>query len=470
MPSPSPALIARFADIVGSAHAITESADMAAYLVEHRDLYQGRTPLVLRPGSTDEVAAILKLAGETGTAIVPQGGNTGLVGGQIAQGGEVIVSLSRMNRIRSVNPDDDTITVEAGTVLDQVHKAAEAADRLFPLSLGSEGSCQIGGNLSTNAGGTAVLAYGNARDLVLGLEVVLADGRVWEGLRSLRKDNTGYHLKDLFIGAEGTLGIITAAVLKLFPRPREVATAFVAVDDPATALKLFSLARGMAGAQLTACELMPRAGLEMVLKHAAGARDPIAAPYPWYVLVELASPLEGSGVSGVLQAILEDGFEQGIVRDAAVAESIAQAQDFWQLRLLMSEVQRAEGGSIKNDVSVPVARSAELIARGIEAVKTIVPGCRPIPFGHLGDGNIHFNFSQPVDGARDAFLEQWDAVTGAINEIVADLGGSISAEHGIGLMKQHLMETIKSPVELDMMKALKQAFDPKGILNPGKVV
>ncbi|MEJ8571685.1 FAD-binding oxidoreductase [Microbaculum marinum] len=470
MPALAADLLKRFAAIVGDAHAITEPADLEPFLIEHRDLYRGSTPLVLRPGSVAEVAQIMALASETGTPIVPQGGNTGLVGGQIPHNGEVVLSLSRLNRIRSVDPGNDTMTVDSGVVLEQIQKAADEADRLFPLSLGAEGSCQIGGNISTNAGGTAVLAYGNTRDLVLGLEVVLADGRIWNGLRSLRKDNTGYHLKDLFIGAEGTLGIVTGAVLKMFPKPREVATAFVAVDDPAAALKLFTVARGKAGAQLTGCEILPRIGIEMVLKHAAGTRDPLAEAHPWYVLVELSSPLEGADVDGLMQAILEQAFETGTVRDAAIAGSIAQARDFWQIRLMMSEVQRSEGGSIKSDISVPVGKVAEMLERGIGIVEKMIPGVRPVPFGHLGDGNIHFNFSQPVGSDRAAFMAHWDEVTRVLDDLVMELGGSISAEHGIGFMKRDLMELIKQPVELDMMRAIKQAFDPKGILNPGKVV
>ncbi|MCT8970269.1 FAD-binding oxidoreductase [Microbaculum marinisediminis] len=466
----APELIARFAALVGDRYAITDTHEIEPYQRERRDLYRGRAPLVLRPGSVAEVSAILALASETGTAVVPQGGNTGLVGGQIAHDGEIVLSLSRLNAIRSVDPDNDTMTVEAGVVLDDIHKAADSADRLFPLSLGSEGSCQIGGNLSTNAGGTAVLAYGNTRDLVLGLEVVLADGRVWNGLRSLRKDNTGYDLKDLFVGAEGTLGIVTAAVLKLFPKPREMATAFAAVASPAAALALFATARAKAGTQLTACEILPRVGLDFVLRHAEGSRDPMAEPHPWYVLLELSSPLKGADVDAMMQAILEDAFEAGTVRDAAVAASVAQAEAFWQIRLMLSEVQRKEGGSIKNDVSVPVGMVPEMLERGITTVSAMIPGVRPVPFGHIGDGNLHFNFSQPEDMARDDFMAQWGAVTDAIDDIVLALNGSISAEHGIGFMKRNLMEHIKDPVELEMMRAIKATLDPKGILNPGKVV
>jgi len=463
-------LIARFVSIVGNPYAITDPDEIAPHLVERRDLYQGASPLMLRPGSVDEVSAILTLASETETPIVPQGGNTGLVGAQIPFNGEVILSLSRLDRIRAVDTANDTMTVEAGVVLDTIHKAADEADRLFPLSLGSEGSCQIGGNLSTNAGGTAVLAYGNTRELVLGLEVVLADGRVWNGLRGLRKDNTGYDLKDLFVGAEGTLGVITAAVIKLFPKPRETATAFVAVETPADALTLFATARARAGSQLTACEILPRIGLEFVLRHAEGTRDPMAQPHPWYVLLELSSPLKGAGIEGLMQAVLEAAYEDGIVRDAAVAASFAQSLDFWQIRLLLSEVQRLEGGSIKSDVSVPVGKVPEMLERGIATVREMVPGVRPVPFGHIGDGNLHFNFSQPEDMDREAFMKMWGPVTDVIDDIVMEFGGSISAEHGIGYQKRHLMEHIKQPLELELMRAIKKTLDPKGILNPGKVV
>jgi FAD/FMN-containing dehydrogenase len=466
----SPDLLARFAAIVGDKYAITDLDEIEPYTLERRDLYHGTTPLVLRPGSVEEVSAILSLANETGTPIVPYGGGTGLVGAQIPHNGEIVVSMSRLNTIRSVDPDNDTMTVEAGVILDEIHKAADEVDRLFPLSLGSEGSCQIGGNLSTNAGGTAVLAYGNTRELILGLEVVLADGRVWNGLKGLRKDNTGYDLKDMFVGAEGTLGIVTAAVIKLFPKPRETATAFVAVESPAAALKLFATARASAGSQLTACEILPRIGLDFVLRHADGTRDPLPQPYPWYVLLELSSPLEGTDMEGLMQAILEAAFESGAVLDAAVASSLAQSQDFWQIRLMLSDVQRQEGGSIKSDVSVPVGKVPEMLERGIETVSNMIPGVRPVPFGHIGDGNIHFNFSQPEDMDRAAFMEQWDPVTDVIDDLVLEFGGSISAEHGIGFMKRDLMERIKQPIELELMRAIKKTLDPKGILNPGKVV
>ncbi len=462
----------RLRAIVGEANTLTDHADTAPYLREWRDLYQGRTPAVLRPGTVEEVAAILAYANQNRIAIVPQGGNTGLVGGQIPQENaeEVVVSLARLNRIRTLDAEGFTMTVEAGTVLEKIHEAAAAADRIFPLTLGSQGSCQIGGNLSTNAGGTAVLAYGNTRDLVLGLEVVLPTGEVWDGLRALRKDNTGYDLKQIFIGAEGTLGIITAAVLKLFPKPKAQEVAFVGLADPHAALTLFSRARDKAGTMLTGFELMPRIGVEFTTRHLEGARDPLAKPHPWYVLMELSSGSEAQGPRALIEEILGDAFEAGLVADAALAESGAQAAAFWRIRHGLSEVQKHEGGSIKHDVSVPVAAVPAFLDAAIAAVEKLVPGCRPVPFGHMGDGNIHFNISQPIGADKNDFLAGWDAMNRVVHGIVHDFGGSISAEHGIGRLKRTLLTEVKSPIELDLMRRIKQAFDPNGIMNPGRVL
>ncbi len=465
-------LASRFAAIVGEANVLRDQADMDRYLREPRDLYVGTARMVLRPGTTEEVSRILALANETGTKIVPQGGNTGLVGAQIPYdaGDEVVLSLGRLNRVRQVDPLDNTMTVEAGCVLADLQAQADAAGRLFPLSLGSEGTCQIGGNLSSNAGGTAVLAYGNARNLVLGLEVVLADGRIWNGLRSLRKDNTGYNLTNLFIGAEGTLGVITAAVLKLFPRPRDVATAFIGLETPQAALSLLSLASEVSGGRVTGFEIIPRLGIDFVLRHLPGARDPLAGSHAWYVLMELS----GGEAAGVLRApcekILEAAFEDGLVEDATIAESQAQSDAFWTIRTSLSEIQKHEGGSIKHDVSVPVSRMADFIDEASAAVVDFIPGARPLPFGHVGDGNVHFNVSQPEGADKAAFLAQWDAVNDIVHGIVMEYGGSISAEHGIGRMKRHMMTAIKDPVELDMMRGLKTLFDPNNILNPGKTL
>jgi FAD/FMN-containing dehydrogenase len=464
-------ILTRMAATIGARHVLTEAAAMAPHLREWRDLFRGHARAVVKPATTAEVAALMAHAHATGTPIVPQGGNTGLVGGQIpvAEGREIILSLARLDKVRAVDPVSDTMVVEAGVTLQRAQAAAEGAGRLFPLSLASEGSCTIGGNLATNAGGTAVLAYGNARDLCLGLEVVLADGRIWNGLRTLRKDNTGYDLKNLFIGAEGTLGIITAASLKLFPQPRAQAVCFAGLASPREALALFNLARARAGGQLTTFELMPRFGVEVVLRHAADARDPLETASPWYVMCELSSPTP-DGAAATLEALLGEALEGGLISDAAIAASGQQRNAFWRIREAMSEVQGREGGSIKHDVSVPVASVPTLLDEGVAAVTRLIPGCRPLPFGHMGDGNIHFNISQPVGADKAAFLARWDEVNAAIHAIVTRLGGSISAEHGIGRLKKHLLPSVKDPVELALMRALKATLDPTGVLNPGAVL
>jgi FAD/FMN-containing dehydrogenase len=465
-------LIDRFAAIVGAANALRDEASIAPYLIEPRAKFIGRSQLVLRPGSVAEVSAILRLANETSTPIVPQGGNTGVVGGQIpdASGREVLVSLSRLNRIREVDTEGDTMTAEAGVILAEAQRAADAADRLFPMGLASEGSCEIGGNLSTNAGGTAVLAYGNTRNLVLGVEVALASGEVWNGLRKLRKDNTGYDLRDLFIGAEGTLGIITAAVLRLFPKPRGKSVAFVGLKDPAAALQLLDVARKQAASGLTAFELIPRIAIAVVLKYVPGTRDPIAGAHDWYVLMEVSSSRSEADAEAMVEAIFGEGVAEGSVEDGVQARSLEQANAFWRIRHALSEVQKHEGGSIKHDVAVPVAAVPEFIARAGEAVTALIPGARPFPFGHVGDGNIHYNVSQPVGMDKAAFLARWDEVDGVVHAIVGELGGTISAEHGIGQLKREMLRAVKSPIELDLMRRIKAAFDPKGIMNPGKVL
>ncbi len=472
MNAPSQPLLDRFAAIVGSAYAVRDAQTIAPYLTEPREKFHGATGMVLRPGSVAEVAAILKLANETRTSIVPQGGNTGLVGGQIPSmtGNEIVLSLTRLNRVRAVDPGSNTMTVEAGVTLDEARAAADAADRLFPLKLASGGSCDIGGTVSTNAGGTEVLAYGNMRELVLGVEVVLPTGEVWDGLRTLRKDNTGYDLKHLFIGAEGTLGVVTAAVLTLMPKPRGIAVAFIGLKDPATALKLFHLARDRSGRSLTAFELIPRIGLEFTLRHTPGTRDPLAEAHPWYVLMEYSSAQGQEDADAAAEAIFAAGLEEELVDDGALAQSLEQAAAFWHLRETMSEVQKLEGGSIKHDVAVPLARVPELIDRASAAVAEMIPGVRPCPFGHIGDGNIHLNISQPVAMDKAAFLARWDDVNAVVHGIVGELGGTISAEHGIGTLKRDLLKTIKSPLEMALMNKVKQAFDPNGILNPGKVL
>jgi FAD/FMN-containing dehydrogenase len=462
----TPELIGKFAAIVGAKNAIRDAGDMAGYLEEPRGLWHGKTPVVLRPASTAEVSRILRLAAETGTAIVPQSGNTGLVGGQIPfeRGDEILLSLDRMTKIVNVDPANNTMTVEAGATLKAVQDAASDADRMFPLRIASEGSCRIGGTLATNAGGLNVLAYGNARDLCLGLEVVLPDGRVWNGLRRLRKDNTGYDLKNLFIGSEGTLGVITGAVLKLYPKVRSFETALIAVPSPQAALDLLALMGEQSGNRVVAFELMPHMAMDFTVKH-MGASNPLHGNSPWYVLCELADP-----VAGCAEQVLETAMERGLASDATLAQSEAQRQALWAIRELMPESQKFEGGSIKHDVSVPVSRIPQFIAEATEAVGAFIPGARALPFGHMGDGNLHFNVSQPVGMDKQEFLDCWDAMNAVVFAAVARHEGSISAEHGIGRLKRHHMAAIKSDVELRMMRDLKALFDPTGIMNPGKVL
>jgi len=463
---PSEDTLKRLAAVVGEKNAIRAPTDMEGYMREWRGLWHGKSPLVLRPGSTEDISRILAIANETRTAVVPQSGNTGLAGGQIPRetGAEVLISLDRMTRIVDVDASDNTMTVEAGATLKSVRDAADAADRLFPLSLASEGSARIGGTLSTNAGGVNVMAHGNARDLCLGLEAVLADGRIWDGRKRLRKDNTGYDLKNIFIGAEGTLGVITGAVLKLFPKPTHYETAFIAVPSPQSALDLLSLTRELSGNRVTAFELMPLIALGFTIKH-MGVRDPLAAPSPWYVLSELSDPAQGT-----FNQILEEAVSRGLVTDATLAQSGTQRAELWAIRELMSESQKFEGGSIKHDVAVPVSKVPQFLEEAAVAVQRFMPGARLYSFGHMGDGNIHYNVSQPITMDTAAFLNTWEEMNAVVFEIVLKLGGSISAEHGIGRLKRHHMARIKSPVELQMMRDLKRMLDPYGILNPGKVL
>ncbi|WP_457798988.1 FAD-binding oxidoreductase [Methylocystis sp. S23] len=444
---------------------------MGAYLSEPRDLYRGRALCIVKPRDAGEVAQVLALCNERGAAIVPQGGNTGLVGGQTpdSSGRQIVLSLQRLDRIRDVDPSSDAMTLEAGVTLARAQEAALSVDRYFPLSLASEGSCTIGGNLATNAGGVHVLAYGAARDLALGLEVALADGRLLSTLGKLRKDNTGYNLTQLFIGSEGTLGVITAATLKLFPRPRSRAVAFLGLDDPAQALALLNFAKAHTGPGLQAFELVPRIGLELVLRHIPGARDPLAAPHPWYALVEIAGFAEGEA-ERVASAALSQAMDAGHARDATLAHSLDQAESLWRLRESLSEAQKREGGSIKHDISVPVERIPAFIAEAGARVAARFPSVRPVPFGHMGDGNLHYNVSQPAGGDKAAFLARWDEMNEIVHGLVREYGGSISAEHGIGQLKRDLLAQVKDAVALDVMRALKRALDPKGALNPDKLL
>jgi FAD/FMN-containing dehydrogenase len=464
-----PTWLERLTQIVGARGLLTEESDTAAHYQDWRGRYCGQGRCVVKPADTGEVSKVVALCAELGVAVVPQGGNTGLCGGAVPTAAtELVLNLSRLNRIRALDLENDTVTVEAGCVLANLQQAAREAQRLFPLSLAAEGSCQIGGNLSTNAGGVAVLRYGNMRDLVLGLEVVLPDGRVWNGLRGLRKDNTGYDLKQLFIGAEGTLGIITAAVLKLFPLPQRRATALVAVGSPGAAVELLGRMRADCGDRLTAFELIERACLDLVIRHIPNMVDPLPQRYPWQVLVELSDTLPSGDLGTVLESSLGGALERGLALDAAVATSEAQITALWALRENISEAQRHEGPGLKHDVSVPVSRIAAFIENAGDRLRREFPGVRVIAFGHIGDGNIHYNMMKAL-GAKDAELTaSGEAIGRLVHDLVHDLGGSISAEHGLGQLKRDEIRRYKSPLELELMQKLKAALDPHGLMNPGK--
>jgi FAD/FMN-containing dehydrogenase len=463
---PDPATLERLKAIVGPGGFVDDPSDLAPYLKEWRNRYHGRTSLVLRPDSAEQVAALVRICAEADVAIVPQGGNTGLQGGQIprAEGHDLLLSLGRMNRVRAIDPLNNTIIVEAGATLAQVQAAAAEVDRLFPLSLAAEGSCQIGGNLSTNAGGIHVLRYGNSRDLVLGLEVVTPQGDLWNGLRGLRKDNTGYDLKQLYVGAEGTLGIITAAVLKLFPRHRHVETIFAAVPDVQAAVSLLARVRSDTHDAVLAFELICRPALEFVTRHMPGTSDPLSRPADWYVLFDLTAS------RALTEEALTEATMEGLISDAVLARNPAEGGALWRLREGISEAQKPEGGSLKHDIAVPVSRIPELVDQVTAAVTAAVPGIRPVPFGHVGDGNLHFNFSQPIGADARAFLAAGPQVHRIVHDITAALGGSISAEHGIGVSKREEIRRYKSPLEIALMQRIKQALDPQGIMNPGKGV
>lgn len=457
--------------LIGEKSVLSIPHDMAKYLDEPRKKFHGKALAVARPGDVEAVSATLKFAHEHDIVVVPQGGNTGLVGGQVPDdsGHQIILSLERLTRVRTVDAAQNTMIVEAGVTLENAQHAAQEADRLFPLSLASQGSCTIGGNLASNAGGLNVVAYGSARDLCLGLEVVLADGRIWHGLNALRKNNTGLDLKSLFLGTEGTLGVITAATLKLFPAIHSKATAFVGIKEAGAALELLNIAQRHSGQMVTTIELLPRIGLEFTQKHRQ-TRDPLAGEHPWYVLLELSSSQLGEQLNTVLEAALSEALDKGIIADAAIAQTRQQAGDFWAIRELLPETQKHEGASIKHDISVPLEHIPAFLDRAERAVLQLIPDARPVPFGHVGDGNIHFNISQPVGADAQAFLDRWDEVNKVVHEVVLKLNGSVSAEHGIGQLKVPLMPQIKSAVELELMRGIKKLLDPKDILNRGKLL
>lgn len=458
--------------VVGERGVVTDPAAMQPFLESWRDNWVGRSPLVVLPDSTEALAAVVRICAETGTPIVPQGGNTGLTGASQPHedGSEIVISTNRLNRIREIDLDNDTMTVEAGCILANIQSAARDVGRLFPMSLAAEGSCQIGGNIATNAGGVQVVRYGNMRNLVAGLEVVLPDGRVWNGLRGLRKDNAGYDMKQIFIGSEGTLGIVTAAVLKLSPLPRATATALVAVSSPRDAVDLLTRAKSTVGDRIVTFELIQRLCIDIARRHVPDVPDPLSDRYPWYVLVELADQDSGSRLTEMLEAILEAALEAGEVLDGTVAASKAQGDSLWRIREGIPEGQKREGVSYKHDVSVPISKVALFLDRTDAALERAFPGIRPFSFGHLGDGNIHYNPIQAEDGDPAEWRAHLGAVNAIVHDIVVELGGSISAEHGIGRLRIDEMPRYKSPVELDMMVALKRAFDPHNIMNPGKIL
>lgn len=468
----SAAFLDHLRSIVGPQGYLDRPDDVAPYVVDHRKLYHGATPMVLRPDSTAQVSAILRACHEARVGVVPVGGNTGYCGGATpsADGSQIVLSLARMRRVRAVDPHNYTMIAEAGCVLADVQAAAAAVDRLFPLSLGSEGSCQLGGNLSTNAGGTAVLRYGMMRDLVLGLEVVLPDGRVLDALKSLRKDNTGYDLRDLFIGAEGTLGVITAAAIKLFSRPVNIVTAFVAVPDPQAAIALLSRLRSSTGDLISTFELVPRIGIDLVTQHIPQTSDPFDERYDWYVLVEVGAGKHVTSLRDAMENELASAIEASEAINAVFAESEAQREALWRLRETIPEAQRLDGASIKHDISITTTKLPRFIVEGSAAILEIAPRGRIVAYGHLGDGNLHFNVNQSHDQPADEFLALAPRIHRAVHDLVARYGGSFSAEHGIGQLKRDELVRYKDPVAVELMRSIKRTLDPHGIMNPGKVL
>ena len=465
-------LLAAIRAVVGDRGLLTDPSDTAAASEDWRRLFKGRTSAVVRPANTEEVAAVVRLCAEAGVPICTQGGNTSMVGGAVPNedGSEIVLSTARLNRVRDLDPVDMTLTVEAGVTLKAAQLAAAERGCLLPLSISSEGTAQIGGVLAVNAGGNNTVRYGNARDLVLGMEAVLPDGTIWNGLRKLRKDNTGYCLRQLFVGSEGTLGIITAAVLKLVPQPKEVAVAFCAVGSAASALDLFARIQAHDPAAISAFELMSGLGTALVLKHIPNAILPLAEPAPFYALVELATPRINAGLRASLEDVLEGALNDGVVIDAAIAESEAQRAAIWRLREEHSEAQKREGASVKNDVSVPVSKVPAFIEEATAACEKLIPGVRCVPFGHMGDGNIHFNLVQPIGADPAWFLKQDHPIMETVNEVVRKYDGSFSAEHGIGKLKPYMMPDWRGGAELAIMRRIKDALDPHGLMNPGKVL
>jgi FAD/FMN-containing dehydrogenase len=466
------AFLARCRDIAGAGHVLTSEADMAPFLTDWRGRHTGRALAVLRPDSVDQVAQLMQACAQWRIPVVPQGGRTGLVLGSVpdGSGSAVLLSLARLNQVRAVDAVNRTITVDAGCILAAIQQAAAQHGCLFPLSLAAEGSCTIGGNLSTNAGGTAVLRYGNARDLCLGLEVVTAQGELWNGLRGLRKDNTGYDLRDLFIGAEGTLGVITGAVLKLFPQPKATITAMVALASPRAALALLTLMQDQCGASLTGFELMSDFALRLVVTHFPALPSPFAVRHCQYVLLEVASSESEAHAVALLEGSIAIALEQELADDAVVATSLAQSRALWQVREHISMAQAAAGKNIKHDVSLPISRIAEFIEHTDALLAAAFPGCQLVCFGHLGDGNLHYNVAPPDGTGHAAFLQHQDAINRLVHDSVASFDGSISAEHGIGALKRDELVRYKDAVELNMMRAIKAALDPLGIMNPGKIL
>jgi FAD/FMN-containing dehydrogenase len=464
---PSAEILDQIRGVVGPKGVVAADAAVP-YLTEWRRRWRGETPLIVVPASVEEVARIVAICASNGVAITPQGGNTGLVGGQIPFGSEVLLSMKRLNRIRDVSPLDNTLTVDAGVTLAEAQGAARDAKRLFPLSIGSEGSCQIGGVISTNAGGVNVLRYGNTRDLVLGLEAVLPSGEIWNGLKRLRKDNTGYDLKQLFIGGEGTLGVVTGAVLKLFPLPTEFVTVFAGVRDPSAAVTLLSLAQTATGGLASSFELLSRLCLDLVLAHIPSTRDPLDAPHPWYVLAEFSSG--AAGLRETVETFLASALAKGLIEDAALAENQTQSKSFWRLRHSIAEAIAAEGAAAHHDVSVATADLPRFLMKADAAVAKLAPGARIPAFGHIGDGNVHYDVLPPKGAQRDALSPIEEAIEQRIYDVIAEFQGSISAEHGVGRQRKDDIAKRKSSVELSMMRAIKKALDPQGIMNPGKML